>query len=409
MVDKNERKKGSGYAGGQHGKGRLFRRVGGRVWWIQYYILGRQIRESSRSDKKSVAEKLLMRRILAVEDGTHEPAKKPVSYAEMRQRFVMQRLSDDYDQKDIEYGLARLDEFFSDMSSGSITDDKVTEFKLAQKAKGISNATINRHLDVLRGLFKYSAKHILKPPVIKDLEEPPARQGFLTDAEWERLRFQLPPYLLPITVFAYATGARKEELAALTWKKVNLADSAIRLEPSDTKTGEGRDLHFGEIPELVELMTMLWKHRKGELVFSRTDGSPLGCFRKAWNRAAIKGGFGRMCWICKICKKLIDPDEQPWPPEEPTETAPTCACGHLCHWHYEGLIFHDLRRTAVRNLRRAGVPESIVMTISGHKSRDVFERYNIKDADDQRRAMKALREFREAEQRKTEPPNTRPN
>jgi integrase len=69
-------------------------------------------------------------------------------------------------------------------------------------------------------------------------------------------------------------------------------------------------------------------------------------------------------------------------------------------WKYTGLIFHDLRRTAVRNLRRAGVPESVVMKISGHKTREVFERYNIIDSKDTTEAMQRLNEFYRAEDAK---------
>jgi integrase len=362
-----------------------------------------------------------MKRLVAADEGTLSAPTRPILYEEARERLVATWLLErpKLTRKETDQGLARLDEFFKGLNASAITEEKVDEFKLARKATGASNATVNRALAALRQMIRLSAKRWKNPPQVKLLPEPPARKGFLTHEQYVRLWAVLPPYLQPITAFAYSLGMRLGELEQLTWKNVDRRSNVIRLEADQTKSGEGREIPFGLLPELAALMAQLWETSASDLVFTRSDGKPLACFRKAWIRAAIKSSVGRMLWCCPTCHHKIEVEKQPWPPERPpkgtgTET-PRCNCGALCVWHYEGLIFHDLRRTAVRNLRRAGVPESVAMTISGHKTREVFERYNIKNLDDAQRAMKALHEFqqqellRPPEEHEPERTATRPN
>ena len=136
MVTNLAMTKGSGYADGRHGKGRLFQR--GRVWWVQYYAHGQMERESSRSDKKAVAEKLLMRRLVQSEDGTAPVKQRPISYEEMRQRLVTQRLIDHprLSKALSRAGLKNLDAFFAKLKSSVITEDKIQEFIVARQATG---------------------------------------------------------------------------------------------------------------------------------------------------------------------------------------------------------------------------------------------------------------------------------
>jgi integrase len=162
----------------------------------------------------------------------------------------------------------------------------------------------------------------------------------------------LPDYLKGFATFGYYSGWRRGEVRSLQWADVDLAAKVIRLRPENCKTREGRVLalegelwvviaeqHAGreyENPDKTIGMSSYVFHHKGE---------PIGDIRKSWDAA---------------CKQA----------------------------HVEGKIFHDLRRTAIRNMIRAGVPERVAMAISGHRTRAVFDRYNIVSEEDLRTAVK---------------------
>jgi len=155
--------------------------------------------------------------------------------------------------------------------------------------------------------------------------------------------------------FAYITGWRASEVKGLQWSQVDLVGRTVRLNPGTTKNDEGRVFPFTR-----ELETVLLAQRDASRdlqrrsvitpwVFHRADGSPIRCLRKAWHTA---------------CR--------------------TAGC--------PGRILHDFRRTAVRNLERAGVPRSVAMAMVGHKTEAMYRRYAIVSASDLTRAARQLDE-----------------
>ena len=135
----------------------------------------------------------------------------------------------------------------------------------------------------------------------------------------------------------------------LTWHQVNLHEGIVRLEPGDPKNGEGRTLYLE--PELKELMESLHRKRPMNCLYVfQLDGNRVGDFRRSWKTACTQIGM-------------------------------------------PGLLFHDLRRSAVRNMVRAGVAERVAMTISGHKTRNIFDRYNITSQEDLKEAARKRHEF----------------
>ena len=175
------------------------------------------------------------------------------------------------------------------------------------------------------------------------MKENNIRKGFFEHGDFVELREALPDHLKDLITFAYKTGWRISEITGMTGNQVDRDQGIVRLEVGETKNDEGRTVYLDE--ELKQIFNRKWEERKknGRLlpyVFLNAKRSDkVKRFDKAWRNG---------CDDAKIGKRH----------------------------------FHDFRRTAVRNMVRAGIPERVAMMISGHKTRSVFERYNIvNDAD----------------------------
>ncbi len=379
----------------ERGTGRIWQI--GRIWWIQYYAGSRQIRESSRSTTKTVAERLLRRRLGEAEAGlVPSPSVQRLRYEEMRKALFAEYATNHrkslHSRKDgtlLICGVPELDEFFRDCRAIDIETTRIREFIRKRQEKGAPNSTINRSLAALRRMFHLAKQDgkLRDVPHIPMLKEPPPRKGFLEYDQYARLRDALPDYLKPITTMGFYTGMRLGELRSLRWEQVNFANKEVQLDPGQTKNDEPRVIPLNDLPELLHMLRMASDARRPgyDFVFFR-DGGPLGNFYKAWTRTCVRIGLGRM--VCKNCSVTV-------------EGKPYCAeckkAGHPSQLKYCGLVFHDLRRTGIRNLIRAGVPERVAMQISGHKTRAVFERYNITSKRDLQDAARKLGAYLETQ------------
>jgi len=206
-------------------------------------------------------------------------------------------------------------------------------------------------------------------PYFPMLTEPAARKGFINHTSFQSLRLALPEHLRPVVTLAFYSGMRRGEIMRLRWSNVHLLDHQIRLDAGTTKNGEARIIPLmGELPEMLKILRQ--KNSQSDLVFTR-KGKPIASFRKAWIGACLSTSLGQL--LCATCQTPLDPDRKCSKCEKKIPVSRAV---------YEGLIFHDLRR--------AGVPQSVAQAISGHKTRAVFERYNIIDERDLREAGRKL-------------------
>ena len=262
---------------------------------------------------------------------------------------------------------------FGAMKAVDVNEQKIERYKqgrLADKTrrgnKPIQAATVNRELSMLRKAFRLALrqKRIATLPVIDLLDGETVRHGFAEPGDFERLIIALPDHLKDFTRFAYITGWRIGEIRGLEWLKVNRDAQSIFLGYS--KNGEPRILPL--VGELEKMIDRRWEARTVETkdgstilasyVFHKGNGTRIGDFRKAWATARAKAGL-------------------------------------------PGVLFHDLRRSAVRNLDRSGVSQVVGMMISGHKTASVYKRYRIVPENDIREALMKVQEAAERERKNT--------
>ncbi len=240
-----------------------------------------------------------------------------------------------------------LSRFFDEDRVPSITSPRIAEYVEMRREEGAMNATINRELSALKRMLNLGAKQtpplVDRVPHIPMLKENNARKGFFEHEDFLALREALPEHLRGFVTFAYKTGWRLSEITGLKWSQVDRIRGIVRLEVGETKNEEGRAVVLDdELKEVIESQWELRKQGKKMLAFVFLNGhgdDQVKRFDKSWKTA---------CKNAKIGNRL----------------------------------FHDLRRTAVRNMVRSGIPERVAMQISGHKSRSVFERYNITSEED---------------------------
>jgi integrase len=360
------------------GSGCVYKR--GKTWWFCYSVRGDKYRRSAHTQKRAVAVKALK---LAV----GESAGSKVIITPIAERVLLgdmlQALKDDYKEKENRptVGAASrylLAHFGAKARALDVTSDAISHYVAARRAMLIrratgkeiivngkrvaeiveqppSNGTINFELATLRHSFnlmvrakKLSRDHV---PAMTMLKASKPRQGFLRPADFERLHAALPDHLRDPIRFLFLSGWRKMEMVTLEWCDVELVrdssgaivEGMARLRAEQSKNDEARALPLPD--ELLEIIARAHAARSPACprVFQH-EGAPLGSFRKTWANACKAAGFG-------------------------------------------GLLVHDLRRSAVRNLVDSGLPDDVAMLITGHKTHSVFDRYKIRDDTDVKDAM----------------------
>ena len=357
------------------GQGRLFQRERSSYWWISYYAHGKEEREVARhvrtgekieatEKNRHEAERWLKRRLGEIAAEQHGgrafvgPQQERVTINEL-----LDGLERDYKLRDKWSGkvfsvVKPLRESFGTWRAVEVTSDAVGKYIENLREDGYSNSTVNHRTQLLRQAFKVAIRNkaVSAAPFIPRLSEiGNERQGFFETADFEAVVAHLPEYLQDFARFGFLTGWRKGSIASLRWADVG--DSVIYLQAKNSKGRKAETMPLeGELGAIIErrrsaqiLEDGNGTNRLAEFVFHR-DGEPIGDFRKAWATASKKANVDHK-------------------------------------------LFHDLRRTASRNMIVAGVPQAVAMKITGHRTDSMFRRYAIVNEEQKREALAKTQQY----------------
>ncbi|MFZ5447574.1 MAG: tyrosine-type recombinase/integrase [Thermodesulfobacteriota bacterium] len=323
-----------------------------RVWWIEWYQDGQRKRERI-GPNKTAAEQRLREVLSARTEGRHirKSLDSRTLFKSLAAWYLdLPEVKAKRSYKKDQMHCKRLMAKFGDRLLKDITPSMVESYKqerlyaISCRNKTTKPATVNRELTTLKTIFNKAVRDnkAEKNPAqgVKAFKENNARDRILSPDEYVRLLTHCPTHLKPVVKLAYQTAMRRGEILGLSWGQIDLKEGFIKLRAEDCKTNEGRLVPLNS--ELIEMFEAMPRGLPMTPVFTYQGHS----------MAEMKRSFATACKRAGI----------------------------------EDFTFHDLRHTAINNWRLQGHDFFRIMAASGHKTMNVFKRYNTVSKDE----LKAL-------------------
>lgn len=328
-----------------HGTGGLYLR--GKIWWLKFSVGGRMLRQStglrggSKGKPPKEAQLVWAQKLTEIGRGNLAGVSGTVRFEDIESALITRYTAENRlpALRNAKSRLVHLSKAFGGWPASSITEDAILAYAVKRRDKdGAAVDTVNLELSYLRRGFRLLKKRLPTLPEIRHLPGARARQGTVTTDQFTQLVAKLGPLYGAVAQFLRLTGWRCSEGCGLEWRRVDWKEKLIRLDTS--KSGEPRVLAFGRYRRLEAVLRLqrLRQRMAGLVVpyvFHRRSGKQVLSknFRTAWTRARNLLGYH-----CRV---------------------------------------HDLRRTRVVELERAGVPITVGMSSVGMKSTGIYRRYGV--------------------------------
>jgi integrase len=344
-------------------RGCLYRHPRSQNWFIKFRLDGEVKRESAHTPDREQALAYLRRRTDEARRGLFVDPNRRLTFADLRSRLEESyRVRQNRSIVTARYNLTHLEKFFGKTRAEEITEDLIRKYGATRIRQGAAPATLHRELTILKRMLNLCGATLPRVPRIEMPRVVNAREGFFEETEVRTLLGFLPPHSKNLIEFLYLTGWRIGEALSLSWSDVDFVRQRVTLRIAHSKTRRPRVFPFRYDPRVEAVLrrqrayTIAWERAHSCLHTVMTvfhyRGRAIGKLRNSWKRACIRAGLA-------------------------------------------GRLVHDFRRTAVRNLTRAGVPQAVAMKVTGHETDSVFRRYLIIDEEMLARAVGQKAEFLE--------------
>lgn len=272
----------------------IFKR--GKTWWVSFTgPSGQRVRQTTgTSDRKAALEfhDRLKTECWRVEKLGDKPRR---TWQEAVKRWLEETTHKASRRDDIKI-FRRLHLFLANKCLDNIDRDMIDEMIEQRKNDGVTNATINRLLALLRSVLKRAVQDwewIDKIPVIKLLPEAKKRVRWLIQEEANRLLKELPEHLAEMTRFTLATGLRERNVTYLEWSQVDVGRKCAWIHPDQAKTRKAIAVPLND-EAIAVLRRQIGKHLHRVFTFR---GKPVDrACNHAWLKALKRSGIENFRW-----------------------------------------------------------------------------------------------------------------
>lgn len=316
----------------------------GKFWWVRFTIRGREIRVTSGTDRKALAEEF-ERRLREQIWRENELGEVQHSWEEATERWLKERASKRSLDRDRQ-AFAALAPYLSgkavcdiDAVTLASTSAALAECPINEEGRRRAAGTVNRIMAVARSVLHGCAKWgwLTTAPKVEKLYEEKAPPRWITQEQFEKLCAELPPHAQAIARFAVAAGPRSGNVYGLRWELVDLELGVFRINSSEFK-GK-RDVGF-PLNEAAKAVLRGQVGRHPVYVFTDMRGrAPIGSLKTCWHKATKRAGI-------------------------------------------PGFRFHDLRHTWAAWHKLAGTPPAALKELGGWSDIRMTDRYGHINAQD---------------------------